>query len=107
MTFEEFLKSRSRNAWIDYGPLSIYVRKGIHSIGKEYKDTFDLANMHISDDRKKRQGTFTKFLEMVEENVDVPVYVENILNEWMIDFLIERGYNIVDIGGVKSAIRVK
>ena len=104
MNLEQFLDNKLRNSWLDEGVLSVYVRKGIHYINGNNTDTFDIANVVVEEEHQK-QGVFTKFIERVEKAITLPIYVENIHHSWLVDFFSRRGYNIIDIGGLKSAIK--
>lgn len=82
MTFEEFLVSAFRNAWVQEPGIEIYVRKSIR-IGVD----IDLANMNAD---IMGSGSLTKFLNKYEPH---HVFcVENVHNPRLIPYLKRRAY---------------
>lgn len=84
---------KQRNAWIDADSVLVYVRRGFHPINGKAICTLDLARIDTPDDLR-RQGRFTRFINFVE-GLDVPIYVENVGNPHLSDFLARRGYQKV------------
>lgn len=91
MTLNEFLENPYlRNAWLREPFMDVYVRRGAHCLGDKHSDTFDIANVSV-DDLKRGTGVFTAFLERVEE-LGLPVFVENVLDDRFQMFFLKRGY---------------
>ena len=86
MNFDEFLDSPFRNLWIEEPGIMIYVRKPWTD-----GDPIQLANMSAD---VPGQGSLTAFLDQKEPYHSF--YVENVLNERLKDYLLRRGYDIVN-----------
>lgn len=104
MILEEFLNSKLRNSWLYEGPLSVYVRKGIHTIDGQTINTFDIANVSVQLEHQ-RQGIFKKFISRVENSTELPIFIENILDAWLVTFFKRRGYIVFYVGGLACAIK--
>lgn len=89
MTFEEFVTQgpKLRNKWLREPGLSIYVRK---PTGLSHNADFELASMEADE---PGSGALTSF--MSKHEVSYSFYIENILNERLIQFYQKRGYRIV------------
>lgn len=61
-----FLVAGGQQEWIDYGPMKVYVRRGVHMIDRVRTDTFDIANVNIEHENLRGKGTFTEFVSEVE-----------------------------------------
>lgn len=87
------------NRWINDGKMEVYVRKTRRSIGKMYSvNTFDIANINVHS-KFQSKGYFTKFLEHVEKKAKeqtITVFVENVFEHRLGEFLKRRGYTRVD-----------
>lgn len=70
----EFLNSPVRNQWLEFGPVSVYVRK---STRKGMK-CLDLANITVDPDHR-RKGHFKATLELFQKLSHV-VFIEQVLN---------------------------
>lgn len=92
-SIQEFLGSGVRNAWVELDKMRVYVRKGsMRYINKKAVTTFDVATVEV-DAAHRGQGVFTRFLESLEESLDSPIYVENVLEKRFQDFFRKRkGY---------------
>lgn len=84
MNFREFTKSSLPNAWVKEPGVALYVRKSIRPYD------FDLANLSAN---HPGHGAFTRFLD--ENEPHFTFFVENIMNQRLVGFLMKRGYNIV------------
>lgn len=92
---QAFLNSSLRNTWIKYPNFEVYVRKGYHLLEGKQAITFDVANIHVHEEARGK-GIFSTWLDMVEtmaheEGFDA-VYVENLLNPLLANFLVRAGY---------------
>lgn len=83
MTFEEFLHSALRNAWVTAPGLSLYVRKS----KRDGVECIDLAAVKADVTGK---GAFTAFLNKYEPKYNL--YVESILEPRLVPYLERRGY---------------
>ena len=101
MTFDQFISQAKplNRAWVTDGNLDIYVRLALHNCQGSGLKTLDLANFEIADEDLRGQGEFTRFLEKAErvaKELERTVYVESIMNDRLLGFLIRRGYRLVD-----------
>lgn len=93
----KFLESKLSNVWIYHPDISIYVRKGFHTLPpfRAVRNTLDVANISVLEARQK-QGIFTEWLGVAEamaaEHGFDAVYVESVLNPHLASFLTKRGY---------------
>jgi len=88
MTFEEFVNSGSRNAWVkEPGRLELYVRVSLPTTGTDY----DLANMVC---RSPGKGSLTNFLDKYEPKHTF--MIENVMNVRLRDYFVRRGYVVID-----------
>ena len=81
-------------AWIEDGPVRFYLRRAEHVLDSVGVPTLDLANGGVLKEERGK-GHFTAFLERVEQaakSLGRRVYVENVLNPILADFLRRRGY---------------
>ena len=89
--FNNFILSTSRNGWIHYKTMQVYVRKAKRIYGGEVVDFIELANFNIPLEQNKRKGTFTKFInECIKMDVDISI--ENIMNPVFIPLLERLGF---------------
>jgi N-acetylglutamate synthase-like GNAT family acetyltransferase len=105
-TIRLFLLGSNRNCWLNYPDFHVYVRKGYHRINQAnpVSMTFDIANIDV-EARQRGKGIFTDWLTLVERETKSAgleaVYVENVLNPRLADFLTRRGYTKLE-GGIPS-----
>lgn len=95
MTLEDFLAHPIRNTWIYEPPIEVYLRKGIHYIAALSKPCLclDIANVEVEHD-KQRQGVFKAWLKKAEQLCPFEcVYIENVQNPVLHDFLVREGYS--------------
>lgn len=94
MTLEDFLAHPVRNTWIYEPPIEVYVRKGVHFIADLGKPVrcLDVANIEVEEDQR-RQGVFKTWLKKAEQICPFEcVYIENVQNPVLHDFLVQTGY---------------
>lgn len=92
MTFEQFLKSPQRNAWVD-GPktLKLYVRRTPNNpYWLDHYGEIQLANMNAG---IMGQGALTEFLNKWESKFNI--YIENVINDRLLGYFERRGYTQV------------
>jgi hypothetical protein len=54
----DFLRSTEQAAWIVYGPMEVYVRRGTHFVNRQKVECFDIANVAIG--QPELRGTSSK-----------------------------------------------
>ena len=87
MNFEQFVKSKMRNAWIYEPGIKLYVRVSLPSRGTDY----DLAAMLAT---LRGRGALTRFLDTWEPTHSF--YIENVLRpERLGKYFLGRGYREV------------
>lgn len=84
---EEGFSGNQRNAWIEYRSLSLYFRKGNSYV---HDADYELANM---DGSNPGSGDLHRFFE--EYGDKYTFYVENILNDLLIDFFKSKNFRFV------------
>ena len=92
MTFEQFLKSNQKNAWVD-GPktLKLYVRRTPNNpYWLDHYGEIQLANMNAE---KMGQGALTDFLNKWEPQFSI--FIENVINTRLLGYFEKRGYTQV------------
>jgi hypothetical protein len=62
----DFLRSTEQAAWIVYGPMEVYVRRGTHFVNRQKVECFDIANVAIGQPELRGKGTFKAFIQDVE-----------------------------------------
>lgn len=96
----DFLASPYRNKWL-YSPdqfFKIYVRKGNRIYKNSVLKTLDIASVEL-DENFRGLGCFTKYLQFVEAEIKLSVYVENVLNQRLREFFLKReGWEELDLG---------
>lgn len=102
--FDRFLSSAYRNEWLYLDHASVYVRKSERYFNGIVYKCLDMANITIDDDNDKGHG-FLKAVLSHMESKGLPVYVECIMHEWLVDKVEKYGYNIIrelhDTHGIK------
>lgn len=101
---QEFLDDKNgRAAWLKDRRFEMYVRKAVH-LNEEGRLTLtlDIANIVC---RRPGRGYFTKLLANLETIAHAPIYIESVINEELVPFLIKRGYKKVPNTNPKCFIR--
>ena len=88
--FLDFIASRERNSWITNESMSVFVRKGHHSINNELTKTLDIANINIIDPGKGTGMHIINWMHSV--NPFSITFIESILNKKFYKHLIEDGW---------------
>lgn len=91
---KEFLAStdRNRNRWFDYPWVKVYIRKGAHVLNGTLVKTLDIANVVI-EEHYRSQGYFKVLLDICfTANPYEYVYIENVCNFQLRDWLREKGF---------------
>ena len=82
---QDFISGHQKNAWLDFGPMEIYVRKSTRS----FRETgivycFDIANINIID-AEQGKGRFTGFLtsmkDIARKNGFDVIFIESVINK--------------------------
>lgn len=98
MSLKDFLAHPIRSTWIYEPPIEVYVRKAVHYIpflGRPY-ECLDIANIEV-EEHKRHQGVFKAWLKKAEQLCPFEcVYIENVQNPILHDFLIREGYSKID-----------
>lgn len=74
--------------------LLAYIRIGRRIRKQEWVNTIDVANVTVEEEERKK-GNLTKYLSIIEtiaKEWDYHVYAENVLESFLIKFLLKRGY---------------
>lgn len=79
------------NQWLDYEKMAVYVRVGKRMIHGELKTCVQIANV-AAPPKFQGKGIFTRLLQEIKETTDLPIYVEQILNQRFFDALLRRGF---------------
>lgn len=91
---------RLGRAWFKDSDMKVYVRVGRRMIEGSIRETIDIATIEVF---KPGQGTFTRFLEQVEELAAAgpihTIYVENVLESRFAEFFRKRGYSVSPYAG--------
>lgn len=88
------------NSWLrlEAFDMTLYARRTTRYIRGEKVETVDLASVEI-DEEAREQGQFKRFLFLLEsycKQHNLTVYVESVLVPYLADFLLKRGYKIVE-----------
>lgn len=113
LTLNDFANDRIHNAWIQHGLLSCYIRRDRHFIHGSIRNVLTLANF-TNNKTKHRAANMVKIDHPVStgalRKLDQDMYkiaqsaglygihVENVLNEWLPEKLLEYGYYYVKPG---------
>lgn len=94
----EFIESKHMNAWLAFGHMDVYVRKGNHYINGEFvpaSQCFDVASVEVVE-KYQGKGQFKTFLRTLRDILPRYgfryLYIENLLNERLEAFLIREGF---------------
>lgn len=85
---------RPINQYVGDDSLNAYLRVTKRYINGEQVNTLEIANVTVDEDMQGR-GVFKKFLEIIEhlgKKYDRLVYIESVLNDFLIDKLPTYGY---------------
>ena len=98
MNLSQFLSSKwPNNAWIKEKNIEVYVRKSVRVLGQNVYPCLEIGNVNVNENHKGK-GVFTAFLKRFEkeaEKLHRYVYVENLLEPRLINFLLKNGYKLV------------
>lgn len=96
---KDFLVATSKNhyihnrVWLQDDKMEVYVRAARHFIDNKSQDSLDIANIRVFEEGK---GTFKNFLaEAVSLNPFDVVYIENIHNPRLVEYLEREGWRRV------------
>lgn len=82
MKLRLFLKSPSRNQYIQDDHMKIYLRKSVRRINNQFYAFIDIANIEIIDSSKRGKGLFTLFLStFLSRYPAINIFVECIHNQ--------------------------
>lgn len=94
-TIEAFLLTGQRNAWCrEQGPIDVYVRRALHRISEtQVVKTLDIATLKTEQPGTGKLGAlFEKAERLVKVFNFGGVYVESVMDQWLRDWLMRRGY---------------
>ncbi len=101
MTLQEFLEKPRANSHIDHhGYSTLYLRKSprhIHFVNKEskyYPSVIQIGSVEIYEELRGK-GLFSKLLNDLQKE-NLPIYVENVLNDHLSQILERKGFESVD-----------
>ena len=92
---ERPINSFCARQWLKTAKVEVYVRITQRYDGGYKLESIDIANINITNATDRGQGWFKKFITQVEDTATKSgrsVYVENVSNERLAHFLINRGY---------------
>lgn len=96
MDFFEFIKNNNlKISWINESNLRAYVRKSIRYYNNKLCPFLDIATVDV-DERYRGHGVFKAFLKKVEAEAckqSRGVYIENVLEPRLVEFLLKSGYS--------------
>lgn len=94
----EFLNAKhEKNCWFVYDTFKVYVRKAMRTLPpmRAFFDTLDIATINVYEEHQGN-GIFTAYLTMAEDlakEADRIVFIENVLNPRLAQWLECRGYS--------------
>ncbi len=83
-----------RNRWFHGPHIGMYLRRTRRVIDDNVVETIDIANVEV-DEAHQGKGIFTEYLSVIESLAiwnHLTVYMENILNPKLAEFMFKRGY---------------
>ncbi len=90
--FHMFMNSKLRNQWLGGDVIQVYMRKGIHVIGRQAFKTLDIANIQI-DESERGKGVGMRLIDWLhEQNPFEVTYVESLQNLRLYASLKQRGW---------------
>lgn len=84
----EFITAGCRNAWLDVGPMRMYVRKSKRLVDGKLLTAFDIASVSVCEEMR-RSGYFKAALEVIHEichDVFECLFVENVISEPLYEY---------------------
>lgn len=92
----EFVESGKRSAWIEDMGINAYLRRSFRILKREVgiEQAIDVASVELVRG-PFRTGAFSRFLVEVEiaaSRAGLPVFVENVMHDWLYAALLRRGY---------------
>ena len=85
-TIIDFIDSKQRNAWLNFGEMEVYVRKSVRSF-QGIEGTFlcfDVANINVIESAQGK-GKFTRFfddlIKIANEHDFEVIFIESVINE--------------------------
>lgn len=82
-------------SWIQHGPLKAYIRVTKRLMDGEQRKTIDIASVDVLPS-ERRKGAFSSWLKEVERIAEIfkrTIYVENVYNKHLEEYLIRIGYS--------------
>ena len=100
---DNFLKGdpRERSRWIYTDKVTLYTRKSRRYLKKQYVTCIDIADITVHEPHRGT-GVFATFIQHVEQVVADPnnsfqgVFVESIVNPYLMNRLTKHGYTVRD-----------
>lgn len=101
MTLDQFLQSKSRNAWVTFKTLDVYVRRGHHHINNTVTGTFDIANV-VNAEQFRGAGQFWSLISHLVTTLPPAtiILIENVHNTQLAKSLRDRNWTEVDADGL-------
>lgn len=94
MNILEFIRAPLRNAWVDHGPMRVYVRKSRRAPEGAMVRTFDLATI-FTPEKLRGQGRFWELLGWLSSTLPKSefdaIYIESVLEPRFEKSLREQG----------------
>lgn len=89
--------TRSASAWLTIGKyLSVFARFQPYVLdAKSVEEVLTIANVIVDPEDRRSKGIFTSFLKDVEAFTDKPIVIENVHNTRLHNFLLNRGYKVL------------
>lgn len=85
-------------SWLYYEEFSVFIRITKHLLHGDFCETIDISNISVHSEYQK-QGVFKQFLADIESLAvehNKVVYVESILNDHLLNYLVKKDYTITD-----------
>ena len=89
------LEMIKRNGWIENDKIKVYVRRTARYLSGVKTDTLEIGAVEVHKGKDRRKGEFKRFLNRFEEaafSEERTVYVENVMDKFLQDFLERQGY---------------
>lgn len=101
----------AQRAWIHYGPMEVYVRRGHHNIWGDQVEVFDIANIVVPEEHQG-MGIFKEFVQAVKVALDREerrgdiqgIFVENVLTRRFQEGLEKMGFERMHHAGDYSTL---
>lgn len=103
MVLDGFMRMPQRNAWLEAGPMQMYVRKSTRLVDGMKASVFDVASIQVETE-SQGMGYFSAALDIVMEeakdNMYDAVMVESIVNERLAEHFAKKpGWEPYNVGG--------